>query len=239
MKRRSSAKTLKNIARKMGLILAGLAIFSIVCVLALRWINPLTSSVIIERKISAIYTQTPLKIEREWRDYDHISDALKLAVIAAEDQNFPFHHGFDVNAILSAFKHNANSDSVRGASTISQQVAKNLFLWTGRSWLRKGLEVWFTIWIELLWSKQRILEVYLNIAEWGNGVFGAEAASHYYFHHSANTLTQHEASRLAAILPNPRNWDPVNADAFILEKSRWIQQQMVNLGETRYLNTLD
>lgn len=221
----------------IGLFL-GVVLLSILAVLALRWVNPISSGLLVERKIEAWQTNKPISFQRTWRGWFQISDGLKLAVIAGEDQNFPFHHGFDMQAIKDALKHNAQSDTLRGASTISQQVAKNVFLWSGRSWLRKGLEVWFTLWIELLWSKQRILEIYLNSVEWGEGIFGAEAAAQHYFQKSARELTKQQASLLATILPNPRNWSPTNPTPYIKTRSEWIQKQMDNLGGYVYLQKL-
>jgi monofunctional biosynthetic peptidoglycan transglycosylase len=154
-------------------------------------------------------------IEREWRDLEDISPDLARAVMAAEDANFCDHWGFDLKAIEQAIEANARGRRVRGASTISQQVAKNLFLWHGRSWLRKGLEAGFTVLIETIWTKRRIVEVYLNIAEFGDGVFGAQAAAQYYFNRDATALTLDQATRLAAVLPDPKGRNPRAATAFM------------------------
>ena len=162
----------------------------------------------------------------------------KLAAIAAEDQRFPQHRGFDLNEMRRAWEASRNGGRLRGASTISQQTAKNLFLWTGRSWMRKGLEAWFTLLIEALWPKQRILEVYLNIVEWDHGVFGLEAASQHYFGVSADQLSGVQASRLAAILPNPRARDAARPDPQVERRSQWIRRQMQNLGGPSYLERL-
>lgn len=176
-------------------------------------------------------------IKKDWVSLDEISPYMQLAVIAAEDQQFPNHNGFDWDAIKLAFNHNQNSDKIRGASTISQQTAKNLYLWHGQSWLRKGLEVPITFSLELLWSKKRILEVYLNIAEFGNGIFGIEAASQFYFSKSANKLTQHEAALLAAVLPNPISYNAQKPGFYTKKKQAWIIRQMNTLG-LGYLNKL-
>lgn len=143
---------------------------------------------------------------------------------------------FDIAAIRAALNHNERGGSLRGASTLSQQVAKNLFLWSGRSWARKGLEAWFTGWIELLWPKQRILEVYLNSVEWGNGIFGAEAAAQYHFGVAAPYLSARQASQLAAVLPNPRAWSAGQPSAYVNNRAAWIRQQMRQLGGNGYLN---
>jgi monofunctional biosynthetic peptidoglycan transglycosylase len=155
------------------------------------------------------------QIEREWRDLEDISPDLARAVMAAEDANFCDHWGFDLKAIEKAIEANAQGRRVRGASTISQQVAKNLFLWHGRSWLRKGLEAGFTVLIETIWTKRRIVEVYLNIAEFGDGVFGAEAAARHHFNRAAAALTLDQATRLAAVLPDPKGRNPRAGTAFM------------------------
>lgn len=228
----------KKCFRYLVLSLIGLMVISVLMTLSLRWINPVGSILMIERKIESWQIKQPISIKREWVDWKDISDYLKLAVIASEDQNFPTHHGFDFDAIQQALQHNAKGGSLRGASTISQQVAKNIFLWSGRSWVRKGIEVWFTAWLEVLLSKERILEIYLNSAEWGEGIFGAEAAAQYYFHVSAKHLTKEQASLLAAVLPNPRNWNPAKPTAYIRSRGEFIQQQMNNLGGVSFLKKL-
>lgn len=213
-------------------------VISVLMVLSLRWINPIGTVLMVERKVESWQMKQPISLKREWVDWDDISDYLKLAVIASEDQNFPTHHGFDFDAIQQALQHNAKGGRLRGASTISQQVAKNIFLWSGRSWLRKGVEVWFTAWLEVLWGKERVLEIYLNSAEWGEGIFGAEAAAQYYFHVPAKNLTKEQASLLAAVLPNPRVWNPAKPTAYIRSRSMFIRKQMDNLGGVSFLKKL-
>lgn len=166
----------------------------------------------------------------DWVSLDAISPQVQLAVIAAEDQKFPRHFGFDLEAIGKAWDYNQRSQRVRGASTISQQVAKNLFFPFGRSWVRKAIEAYWTCWIELLWPKQRILEVYLNIVELGPGTFGVEAASQRYFGHSAARLNASEAARLAAVLPNPREYSVQRPGAYVAGRAGWIRRQMSQLG---------
>ncbi len=170
-----------------------------------------------------------LTIKHEWIPLESISPHLQLAVVAAEDQNFLIHNGFDKKAIKKAIEHNKSGKNVRGASTISQQTAKNVFLWPQRSWLRKGLEVYFTFLIENLWSKERILEVYLNSIEMGNGIFGAQAASEYWFKKSASNLSKQNAAAIAAILPNPRKYKAHPPTSYISGRINWIQRQMNNL----------
>lgn len=192
-------------------------------IVMLRWVNP-----------PITFTQLGNWLDghglhRDYLDAGQISPHLKLAVIAAEDQLFAEHHGFDWGSIQKAVKHNQQKKRVRGASTISQQTAKNVFLWQGRSWVRKGLEVYFTMMIELLWSKERILEVYLNVIETGVGTFGAEAAARRYYNKSATRLTRMEAARIAACLPNPKKYQVNPASAYITRRANWIVGQMNNL----------
>lgn len=169
-------------------------------------------------------------IAHSWRPYKSLSPHLALAVVASEDQLFPTHSGFDFGAMSRAVDASMHGRRLRGASTISQQVAKNLFLWPGRSFVRKGLEAWFTLLLETLWSKQRIIEVYLNIAEWGDHLFGAEAASQRYFHKTAASLGPAEAALFAACLPNPRRFRPDRPSGYVLERQQWIARQMRQLG---------
>ncbi len=168
--------------------------------------------------------------KHQWESIDEISSYLQLAVICAEDQNLMNHNGFDYDAIEKAYEKNKTGKKLRGASTISQQTAKNVFLWPERSWFRKGMEVYFTFLIETIWSKERIMEVYLNSIEMGNGVFGAEAAAQYWFNKSAKNLLQYEAAAIAAILPNPRNYKASPASVYIEKRKTWIVKQMRYYG---------
>ncbi len=162
----------------------------------------------------------------DWVPIEDISTNLQKAVIASEDANFLTHHGFDFKAIEKAMKNNEKGKKLKGGSTISQQTAKNVFLWPGRSYVRKGLEAYFTILIELIWGKQRIMEVYLNSIEMGNGVYGAEAASKYWYRKSAVGLTKQEAAGIAAILPNPRKFKATNSSSYITRRKGRIVQHM-------------
>lgn len=211
---------------------------SVLLVLVFRVVPVFGSTVMLERKIESWVSGEPISIQQQWRPWASLSDNAKLAVIASEDQRFPMHHGFDFNQMQKALDAWFSGDSLRGASTISQQTAKNLFLWTGRTWVRKGFEAWFTVLIELLWPKERILEVYLNVVEWDSGVFGLEAAAQHYFGVHADQLTAAQASRLAAILPNPREWSASRPSAYIQQRSQWIRQQMRQLGGSAYLERL-
>lgn len=214
------------------------ALLSVAIVLLFSAVPPPGSMVMVERKVQSWINSEPIRIQRQWRSWDSLSANAKLAVIAAEDQRFPHHGGFDLVELRRALQASQDGGRLRGASTLSQQTAKNVFLWTGRSWARKGLEAWFTLLIETLWSKQRILEVYLNVAEWDSGVFGLEAASQHYFGVSGNSLTERQASLLAAILPSPRTRSAARPDAQVERRSQWIRQQMRNLGGPGYLNNL-
>ncbi|MDI5889529.1 monofunctional biosynthetic peptidoglycan transglycosylase [Halomonas rhizosphaerae] len=218
--------------------LLGFVVCSLVLVLLLRVVPVFGSMVMVERKVQSWIAGESLDIRHQWQPWQRLSDHAKLAVIAAEDQRFPLHHGFDLGEMRRAWEASRNGGRLRGASTISQQTAKNLFLWTGRSWVRKGLEAWFTLLIEGLWPKQRILEVYLNIVEWDSGVFGLEAASRHYFGVAAGQLSEAQASRLAAILPDPRGRDAARPGPQVERRSAWIRQQMRNLGGTGYLERL-
>lgn len=170
------------------------------------------------------------KLKRDYISYGEMGTHVKKAVIASEDQAFFSHNGFDYKAIEKAMKHNEQGKKLRGGSTISQQTAKNVFLWQGRSWIRKGLEAVYTFIIELVWSKDIILERYLNSIEMGRGVFGVEAASEYYFNKNAKDLTKSEAAWIAAILPNPKKYDPKNPSTYLKRKHSWIMRQMNNVN---------
>lgn len=211
---------------------------SALLVLVLRWVPPPGTALMVERKLESWVDGQPIDLQRTWRPWAELPDDLKMAVIAAEDQQFAHHWGFDVDAIRAALAHNERGGTLRGASTLSQQVAKNLFLWSGRSWLRKGFEAWFTTLIELFWPKQRILEVYLNSAEWGDGIFGAEAAARHHFGVGASYLSARQASLLAAVLPNPRQWSAGRPSAYVNRRAGWIHRQMRQLGGSHYLEEL-
>lgn len=172
-------------------------------------------------------------IRYRWVSAKNISPNAGIAVMASEDQRFPEHSGFDLESIQSSIEDYREGGKLRGASTISQQVAKNLFLTPAKSFLRKGVEAWFTLLIEILWSKERILEVYLNIAEFGDHLFGVEAASQRYFGIPAKNLSRYQAALLAATLPNPHLLQAAHPTAYLLRRQRWILRQMMNLGEPK------
>jgi len=209
-------------------------------VLLLRWWHPPTSAFMLRSAYQAWSAhERGYRTQYEWVDLEQISANAALAVIASEDQQFPFHAGFDLKSIRQAVRANARGHHIRGASTISQQVAKNLFLSPDRSYLRKAVEAYFTVLIELFWPKERILEVYLNIAEFGHGVFGVEAASRHFFHHSAARLTRPESALLAAVLPNPRLMHIERPSAYVASRVEWILGQMKDLGGPAYLEEIE
>jgi len=228
----TAASFLRRLLRLCSWTLAIFIVLSVGSVLAFRWIDPPTSAFMIRERSKSH------AIHYRWVDWANTSPHVKVAVIAAEDQNFPAHYGFDLKSINDALADRQSGRRVRGASTISQQVAKNLFLWPNQSWLRKGLEAYLTVLIETLWPKQRILEVYLNIAEFGRGVFGVGAAADVYFHKPAARLSPYDAALLAAVLPSPKRMR-VNAPSnYVRLRQQWILGQMRGLGGTALLNEL-
>lgn len=195
------------------------------------------SAVMVERQLGAwLSGDFGYVAHSDWVSMDEISPWMGLAVIAAEDQKFPDHWGFDVSAIEKALAHNErNENRIRGASTLSQQTAKNLFLWDGRSWVRKGLEAGLTLGMETVWSKKRILTVYLNVAEFGDGIFGVEAAAQRYFHKPASRLSMSEAALLAAVLPNPLRFKANAPSGYVRSRQAWIMRQMRQLGGESFM----
>ena len=210
---------------------------SLLQVLYLKWSDPSTSSVMIQRQIKSIFTDSK-EVYYKWFNYDDISKEMALAVVAAEDQNFPNHFGFDFEQINKAIKEQKWRGRLRGASTITQQVAKNLFLWEGKSFVRKGLETYYTMLIEMFWTKRRILEVYLNIAETGNNNFGVGVASEIYFKKLPEKLTPSESALIAAVLPNPVRFSVKNPSVYVRSRQQWIMRQMESLGGTAYIKDI-
>ena len=222
------AKTRKR--RPLLTLLLILALIPVGGVVLHRFVPPLFTILMVKQAVAGH------GMDYRWRSLDHISPRLVEAVIAAEDARFCQHHGFDVDAIQKAMEANERaeqrgSDKRRGASTISQQTAKNVFLWPSRDWVRKGLEVGYTGLIELVWGKRRIMEMYLNVAEWAPGVYGAEAASQHWFHKSAENLTAREAARLAAILPSPRRYRAADPGPYVRRRASRIQAAMGTVRE--------
>ena len=214
---------------RVALILLALPVIT---VLALRWLPPPTSAFMLRAAWMAhSQGRQDFVLRQRWVGLTEMSPAAGLAVIAAEDQLFAVHHGFNFEAMAQAFRHNLDSGRVRGGSTISQQTAKNLFLYPGHSYLRKGLEAGFTVLLELLWPKARILEVYLNIAQFGDGIYGVEAASRAFFGKPAKRLEPAEAALLAASLPNPVKLRIDQPSSYVLKRREWIRRQMRQLNE--------
>jgi monofunctional biosynthetic peptidoglycan transglycosylase len=213
-----------------------LFLVSVLWVLTYRWVDPpATLHMLLKRSEPSAKTQKKDEIKYTFVDLEDMSPQLPLAVIAAEDQLFITHSGFDFNAIKKAFQRNMSSKKTVGGSTISQQVAKNVFLWHGRSYLRKAVEMYFTFMIELLWGKERILEVYLNIAEMGDHVFGVHAASQKYFKKAPKEVSKNQAALLAAVLPNPIRYSAAKPSGYTLRRRRSIARNMSNLGGTAYI----
>lgn len=207
-------------------------------VIALRWVPPITTAFMLRDQIADLAQGRSAPVRYRWVAWDKIHPALRLAVVAAEDQKFPDHWGFDLESISRAVDRNETARQPRGASTITQQTAKNLFLWRGRSYLRKGLEAYLTVLLELAWPKRRILEMYLNIAQFGKGVYGVGAASDAFFGKPPSRLSTVEAALLAAVLPNPERLSARAPSPFVLERARWIEAQMEHLGGPAYLRRL-
>lgn len=214
-------------------------VLTVIPVLVLRWIDPPVSTFMMgDRWEAALRDEPGYRFAYHWVDREDISPHLQIAVIAAEDQRFVDHHGFDLVEIGNAVSARMQGRSSRGASTLSQQTAKNLFLWSGQSWIRKGLEAWLTVWIEWLWPKQRILEVYLNIAEFGSGAFGVEAASQRYFSTSARNVGPAQSALLAAVLPNPSIYRVDQPGPRVRQRQQWIQRQVRAIGGVAHLQEL-
>jgi monofunctional biosynthetic peptidoglycan transglycosylase len=223
--------------RALAILALAWLLLSWLVVLVFRFVPPWTSAVMLERQLQARWHGTKnFQLHHHWRPWEKISPWAPLAMVAGEDQKFPYHHGFDFDSIHDAMDAADDGKRLRGASTISQQTAKNLFLWNGRSFVRKGLEAYFTVLIEITWPKRRILEVYMNIAEFGDGIYGVDAASKAYFQTTADRLGKAQAARLAAVLPSPRRLHADRPSAYVLRRADWIQLQMNRLGGPGYVD---
>ncbi|MGD2055589.1 MAG: monofunctional biosynthetic peptidoglycan transglycosylase [Gammaproteobacteria bacterium] len=233
MARRNTRKYRQRLRRGLLWGLAAFVLLSVLPIVALRWLPPPTTAVMLQRTLSEGRTQ-----DYQWRPIERISPQIALAVVASEDQKFPRHWGFDLAALRDAVQAGARGERLRGASTLTQQVARNLFLWQGRSYLRKALEAWISVWLEILWPKQRILEVYLNIAETGDHTFGVEAAAQRYFGRPAERVSREQAALLAAVLPSPRRYQAARPSAFVLQQRDRVLQQMSQLGGVAYLGDI-
>jgi monofunctional biosynthetic peptidoglycan transglycosylase len=226
-------RRMRRILALLLIITLGLGTSSVGLTILFRFVAPPASALMIERRIDSWISGRKYSPHYDWVDFERIARPMAFAVIASEDQNFLNHHGFDWGAIHRAMDYDKNGNRLRGASTLTQQTAKNLFLWPDRNWLRKALEAYFTMLLETFWSKRRILETYLNIAEFGDGVYGVEAAAHRYFHKSAARLTAEDAAVLAAVLPNPHRLKANAPSGYVRERQHWILQQMRQLGGVR------
>ena len=234
----SRRSILSRLRRILWLALLTAVVLTIVPVVCLRWVPPPTSAYMLERRAADFWRDRPQRVIRyRWIGWESISPQMRLAVVAAEDQKFPHHWGFDFDSIADAMQHEGPRGRLRGASTITQQAARNLFLWPGRSYIRKGLEAYFTVLLELLWSKRRILEVYLNVAEFGDGAYGVRAAAQTFFGKRPSELQAQDAALLAAVLPNPARLHVRNPSTYVRERAAWIEEQMTQLGPA-YLQSL-
>ena len=229
-----------SLLRGLGVALLAWLLLTTTTVLLLRWVRPLASAFMLEGGAAAWQAhERGYRTDFRWVSLEQISPHVAMAVIASEDQQFPFHAGFDFNSIREAVRASERGKRLRGASTISQQVAKNLFLWPGHSFVRKGLEAYFTVLIETLWPKERILEMYLNVAQFGDGIYGVQAAAERFWHEPALRLSSAEAALLAAVLPNPLRLHAERPSRYLLQRRDWILAQMRELGGEAYLHALE
>ena len=203
---------------------------SLFFVLLFRFVNPPITFLMIERGFERTANGKDWKIDKQWKSFDEIAEPMKRAAVAAEDQSFLENHGFDFNAIEKAYKKNEKSKKLIGGSTITQQTAKNVFLWPGRSFIRKGFEAWFTLLMEVFWGKKRIMEVYLNVIEMGDGIYGVQAASQVYFHKSAHNLNNYQAAAIASIWPSPLKWSATDPSNYVRHRQYLIRKNMRRLG---------
>ena len=237
MPRRSQkASFYQRLLRRLGLLLVLLLALCWLPVLLLRWLTPPVTAFMLQQDHPRSQN---VSYHYRWMDWQQLGSKAPLAVMAAEDQKFPDHRGFDVASIHKAVVQRRDNELVRGASTITQQVAKNLFLWPGRSYLRKAIEAYFAVIIEISWPKRRILEVYLNIAEFGPGLYGVAAASRRYFNKTPRQLTAAEAALLAAVLPNPKQLQVDNPSAYVRQRQRWIMQHAERLRQYGWLSRVE
>lgn len=217
---------------------AAFFLISIWTVLLLRWINPPTTSFMLQYQYSTWQNGENTNLQHEWTNRENISPHVKVAAITSEDQNFAAHWGIDLNSIQKAIREYERGEDLRGASTITQQVAKNLFLWPDQSYIRKGIEAYFALLIELCWSKERILEVYLNIVEFGDGIYGVEAAAQEYFNTSSANLKKWQSAFMVTALPAPKRYELDNPSEYMLERTAWVMRYMNFLGNGQYLERL-
>lgn len=217
---------LEKLLRIVRWILVGFFVSTILAVVCLRFIPVFITPLMVIRCVEQVGGGESIKMHHHWVPMEEISRHMPVAVMASEDQRFLKHHGFDYNAIEKAAIHNMKGGKRHGASTISQQTAKNVFLWPGRSWIRKGFEVYFTFLIEMMWSKQRIMEVYLNSIEMGDGIYGVDAVAEYHFNTTASQLSRSQCALIAATLPNPRRFNSAAPGEYMRKRQRQIEHEM-------------
>jgi monofunctional biosynthetic peptidoglycan transglycosylase len=232
-KKKGFFRKLWRICRWIIVLFFGTSIFF---ALLYKFVPPPVTPLMIIRVVEQMTGEGPVKLSKDWVSLGNISHNLEQAVVASEDNEFLEHYGFDFEAIKKAQAYNKKHKKTKGASTISQQTAKNVFLWPQRSWFRKGLEVYFTALIELIWGKERIMEVYLNVIEMGKGIYGAEAAAQNYFRKPASKLTKSESALIAACLPNPRKYSVAKPTSYILKKQKWILNRMNQIERVEFEN---
>lgn len=237
-------KKLKHLSKKISsfiikLIIAGF-LFSVLQVICFKWIPLPFSFYMISERIEMWWNNNPKYVFKyQWVSLDKISNHMQTAVIASEDQTFVQHFGLDIDSIEKAIEYNKKSKKIRGASTITQQTVKNVFLWSGKSYFRKGLEVYYSFLVELIWGKERILEVYLNVIEIGLGVYGVEAAANKYFKKSASQLNRYESSLFTVVLPNPKRFNVAKPSSYMIRRQTWILEQMYKLSPDLKIDSLD
>lgn len=232
--RSSLRKFISGIVYLTGVLFAT----SLLTLLLLRWINPPTTSFMLQRQIDMWQSEENQELLYQWTNWEDISSTIKMAAIASEDQNFAVHWGLDLSSIQKAIDEYERGEGLRGASTITQQTAKNLFLWPSQSYIRKGIETYLALLMELLWSKERILEMYLNIVEFGDGVYGVQAASQYYFDTTPAELSDWQSALMVTALPAPKRYDLANPSNYMMERRMWVLQYMDFLGNSTYLDRL-
>lgn len=227
----------RKLMRLVGKIILWFFILSIGSTIVYRFLPVLVTPLMAIRLVEQIFDKKKeVRFKKDWVSIDKISKHMPQAVVASEDQKFLDHFGFDIEAMEKAWEGNKKGKRIKGASTITQQAAKNVFLWPGRNFIRKGLEAYFTLLMEVLWSKERIMEVYLNVIEMGEGIYGIEAAAQAYYKKPAGKLSRHEAAMIAAVLPNPRRWTPTRPTPYIYKRQSWILRQMNNINPVGFGN---
>lgn len=232
-------KIIRTALSWLGRLATAFVSLSVLAVLLLRWINPPTSSFMLQRQHTTRQNDDQhFELHYEWVDWQEMSPHIKMAAITSEDQSFATHWGLDLSSIQKAINEYQHGQDLRGASTITQQVAKNLFLWPAQSYLRKGIEAYFALLIELLWSKQRILEVYLNIVEFGDGIYGVQAAARRYFHTTAARLSKWQSALMVTALPAPKRYNLAHPSHYMLQRRTWVLHYMNVLENRHYLQKL-